>query len=66
MPCLPLGGRLGPLDAKNEMVVAEPVERGDRLGCVLLPAEIIIIGVNVVNTGLTSSDGERCFVTCSS
>ena len=36
-PSLLSGGGLGPLHVEDEVVVAEPVEGGDRLGRVLLP-----------------------------
>ena len=37
---LSLECRLGPLHAQDEMVVAEPVERGDCLGSVFLPVVV--------------------------
>ena len=39
-PSLLSGGGLGPLHVEDEVVVAEPVEGGDRLGRVLLPVVV--------------------------
>ena len=40
LPLHVFGGRFGPLDIEDEMVVSEAVKRGDRFGCVILSVEI--------------------------